>query len=113
MRIFALTTLFVAGAMIAGCGARQVEVSDGPAPAEASASITISNTLSQAVNVYVLQGSNETFVRQLPANSTQIVNLRGVTTGGRVTLRARTADGTRTFTSDEMEVSSGREWRLP
>lgn len=113
MRVFALTSLFIASVLVAGCGARQVEISEGPAPAESSASITISNTLSQAVNVYILQGSNETFVRQLAANSTQMVALRGVTAGGRVVLRARTADGTRTFTSDELELTSGREWRVP
>lgn len=113
MRVFALTSVFVASVLVAGCGARQVEISDVPAPAESSASLTISNTLSQAVNVYVLQGTSETFVRQLPANSTQVVALRGVAAGGRVVLRARTADGTRTFTSDELDLSSGREWRLP
>src|SRR5690606_26881559 len=34
MRVFALTSVFVASVLVAGCGARQVEISDVPAPAE-------------------------------------------------------------------------------
>lgn len=114
MRRIALVSLLALSTTVAGCAARQVEVSDGPAPAQqASVAIRVSNTLGQAVNVYLLQGSSETFVRQVAANSTQLVNLPGVSAGETVTLRARTVDGTRTFTSDAMAISSGQEWRVP
>lgn len=113
MRAIATGLLLSAALLVSGCAARQVEVSDGPAPAQQSASISISNSLGQAVNVYVVQGTSETFVRQVPANATQLVTIPGVASSGMVTLRARTVDGTRTFTSDEMLMSGSPQWRVP
>jgi len=113
MRALAYTLLFAFTAAATGCSARQVEVGDGPAAAQQSLAISVSNTLGQAVNVYVMQGSSETFVRQVPANATQLVTISGVSSGDTVTLRARTIDGTRTFTSDAMVLTSGQQWRVP
>jgi|SRR5690606_21150573 hypothetical protein len=113
MRALAAGLLFVAATLTAGCAARQVEVSDGPSTAQQSVAISVTNSLAQAVNIYVMQGSSETFVRQLPANSTQLVTIPGVGSGSTVTLRARTVDGTRTFTSDAMSLTSGQQWRVP
>lgn len=113
MRLLAYSLLVAVSTLTAGCAARQVEVGDGPAAAQSVVAISVSNTLGQAVNVYVVQGSSETFVRQLPANSTQLVSIPNVSSGQTVTLRARTVDGTRTFTSDEMTLTSGRQWSVP
>ncbi len=109
----AFLALLVVGALGAGCAGRQVDVSDGPAAAQASTSIRVSNGLTQAVNVYVVQGASETFVRQVAANSTTILNVPGVASGSTVSLRARTVDGTRTYSRDDAVLSGVFDWSIP
>ncbi len=108
----AFHALLVVGMLGTGCAGRQVEVTDGPA-AQATTSLRVSNTLNQAVNVYVVQRGSETFVRQVPANSTTVLGVPGVSAGATVSLRARTADGTRTYSRDDVVLSGVFAWSIP
>jgi hypothetical protein len=94
------------------CAGRQVEVTTGAEPA-ADAAIHITNNLSQAVNVYVTTGGTDMLLKQVAANSTEHLPVRGIGTGSSVTLKAVTVDGTRTYTRKDVVLSSMYEWRVP
>ena len=94
------------------CGPRQVEVSTGPQPA-ADVSIRFTNNLSQAVNLYVTTGGTDVFLKQVAANSIENVPVRGLNAGTTVTLKARTVDGTRTYSRDNIYLAANYEWRVP
>jgi hypothetical protein len=94
-----------------GCRGRQVEVRTAPARAETNVRVT--NTLGQAVNVYVLSGDNEIFLRQVPANTEARLPVPGVAAGSTVRLRAVTIDGSRTYTSDSVVLQGTYPWRVP
>jgi hypothetical protein len=99
---------------VMGCGPRQVEVSTGPQPvAAADVSIRLTNNLTQAVNLYVTTGGTDVFLKQVAANSAEVVPVRGLSAGTTVTLKARTVDGTRTYTRDNVYLASNYEWRVP
>ncbi|HET7585979.1 MAG TPA: hypothetical protein VFK13_13770 [Gemmatimonadaceae bacterium] len=104
--------VLVTAVLVAACGARQVEVENEPAPA-AEVSIHLTNTLGQAVNVYVVSGGNEIFLGQVNANSTQEMPVRGVASGSIATLRAVTADGTRHFERQNVTLAGQFDWRVP
>jgi hypothetical protein len=107
-----LAALVIASA--AACGGRQVEVRTGAQPAAAAAvSVRMTNNLSQAVNVYVTTGGSDLFLRQVPANSTEELPVQGVATGSSVSLKARTVDGTRTYSKDNVVLSSSNTWQVP
>jgi hypothetical protein len=97
---------------LSACGPRQVEVTTGPAPA-ADVSIRFTNNLTQAVNVYVASGGTDVFLKQVAANSVEVVPVRGLSAGTTVSLKARTVDGTRTYTRDNIYLASNYEWRVP
>ncbi|HEU4748540.1 MAG TPA: hypothetical protein VFS56_08575 [Gemmatimonadaceae bacterium] len=97
---------------LAACGGRQVEVRTGPQPATEVA-LHLTNNLSQAVNVYVVSGSSDIFVKQVGSNSVEHIPVSGVAAGSTVNLRAVTVDGTRTYTRNNVTLSSLYEWRLP
>ncbi len=101
-------TLFAAAA----CAGRQVEVTTGPEPV-AEAGIHITNNLSQAVNLYVTTGGTDVLLKQVAANATEHVPVRGIGVGTNVTLKAVTVDGTRTYTRKDITLSSMYEWRVP
>ncbi len=94
------------------CGPRQVEVTTGAQPA-ADVSIRFTNNLTQAVNLYVTSGGTDVFVKQVSANSVEVVPVRGITAGTTVTLKARTVDGTRTYSRDNIYLGANYEWRVP
>jgi hypothetical protein len=94
------------------CGPRQVEVSTGAQPA-ADISIRFTNNLTQAVNLYVTTAGTDVFLKQVAASSVEVVPLRGITAGQVVTLKARTVDGTRTYSRDNVSLSANYEWRVP
>lgn len=94
------------------CGPRQVEVSTGPQPA-ADVSIRFTNNLSQGVNLYVTTGGTDVFLKQVAANSIENVPVRGLNAGTTVTLKARTVDGTRTYSRDNIYLAANYEWRVP
>ena len=97
---------------LAACGGRQVEVRTGPEPA-AEVAIHLTNNLSQGVNVYVVNGASDIFVKQVAANSVEHIPVSGVAAGATVNLRAVTVDGTRTYTRNNVTLSSMYDWRLP
>jgi hypothetical protein len=94
------------------CGPRQVEVTTGAQPA-ADVSIRFTNNLTQAVNLYVTSGGTDVFLKQVSANSVEVVPVRGITAGTTVTLKARTVDGTRTYSRDNVYLGANYEWRVP
>lgn len=110
MKIILASLLLTLGA--SACGPRQVEVTTGPQPA-ADVSIRFTNNLTQAVNLYVTSGGTDVFLKQVGANSVEIVPVRGLSAGTTVTLKARTVDGTRTYTRDNIYLASNYEWRIP
>lgn len=94
------------------CAGRQVEVTTGPEPA-ANVAIHLTNNLSQAVNVYVTTGGTDMLIKQVAANSTEHLPVRGIGAGTSVTLKAVTVDGTRTYTRPGIVLTSMYEWRVP
>lgn len=107
--------LAVATVTVAACGPRKVEVGTAPATAttDQALSIHMSNNLSQPVNVYVVNGATEIFVKQVAAGSTEDLPVRGVTSAASVTLRATTADGTKTYTKNDVTLSASYNWQVP
>jgi hypothetical protein len=99
-------------ALAACASGRQVEVRTGPETAPETA-IHLTNNLSQAVNVYVVSGGNDIFVKQVSANSVEHIPVAGIPAGATVNLRAVTVDGTRTYTKNNVTMSSMYEWQLP
>lgn len=97
---------------VTACGPRKVEVTTGPQPA-ADVSVRFTNNLTQAVNLYVTSGGTDVFLKQVSANSVEVVPVRGLMAGQTVTLRARTVDGTRTYSRDNIYLSSNYDWRVP
>jgi hypothetical protein len=97
---------------LAACGGRQVEVRTGAEPATET-SIHLTNDLSQAVNVYVVSGGNDIFLKQVAANSVETLPVSGVPAGATVNLRAVTVDNTRTYTKNSVTLTSMYDWRLP
>jgi hypothetical protein len=98
---------------LAACGPRQVEVKTGPEPA-ADVALHVTNNLGQAVNVYVVSGANDIFLKQVAANSVEHLPVSGVPAGSTVNLRAVTLDGTHTYTERNVTLSSAMyDWRLP
>ena len=104
-------------ALAAACTGRQVEVRTGPDAAgavESAVSLRVTNSLAQAVNVYVVTEGREAFVGQVAANSTQLLTVQGVAAGSTVQLRAREVDGRRTYDRNDVALSAGVfEWRVP
>lgn len=110
MKVFLASLALALG--LSACGPRQVEVTTGPQPA-ADISIRFTNNLTQAVNLYVTSGGTDVFLKQAGANSVEVVPVRGLSAGTTVTLKARTVDGTRTYTRDNIYLAANYEWRIP
>ena len=96
----------------AACSGRQVEVRTGPEPA-ADIALHVTNNLSQAVNVYVVSGTSDIFLKQVAANTVEHIPVSGVAAGSTVNLRAVTVDGTRTYTRNNVTLNAMYDWRLP
>ncbi|HEX6629379.1 MAG TPA: hypothetical protein VF105_15620 [Gemmatimonadaceae bacterium] len=97
---------------LAACSGRQVEVRTGPEPA-ADVALHVTNNLSQAVNVYVVSGTSDIFLKQVAANTVEHIPVSGVAAGSTVNLRAVTVDGTRTYTKSNVTLNAMYDWRLP
>lgn len=111
-RFGAALWLVAAIVMSSGCGPRQAQVRTAPTAAEAT--IHFTNNLSQAVNVYVVQGGTETFVRQVAANTTENLPVRGIALGSQVLLRAVTIDNKSQFdTQNPVALTSTYTWKVP
>src|SRR5438067_4873328 len=107
MRRFLLAIL----ALTTACGPRRVEVRT--APTSSNQSLEVSNDLTQAVNVYVTVAGSDTFLRQVPAKTAQVVPLPGLNAGTTVSFKAVTVDGTRTFTRENVSLSGTYPFPLP
>ncbi len=112
MRLTIAVLALVLATTTSACAGRQVEVTTGPEPASEIA-VRLTNNLTQAVNLYVATGGTDVFLKQVSAGSVELVPVRGLNAGSLVTLRARTVDGTRTYTRDNVSLSSSYEWRVP
>lgn len=109
----------IAFALVAAvaCGPRQVEVRTAP-PSSSSTqgelAVLVSNSLSQAINVSVTAaGSSELFLKQVPANTVQRIPVQGVKSGTTVTFKAVTVDGSRTYTSRSVQLTTSFPWMVP
>jgi hypothetical protein len=112
MRVFLSSLTLAIAVASSACGPRRVEVTTGPEPA-ADVALRLTNNLSQAVNVYVTTGGSDVFLKQVSANSVEVIPIRGIASGTSVTLKARTVDGARTYTRDNVVLVSPYEWRVP
>ena len=109
MRIVAAAALlFVA----VGCGPRQVEVRTAPTQS-AEVAIHFTNNLSRAVNVYVNTGGSDLCVRQVGPNTTEHLQVPGVTAGTAATLKATVVDGSNTYTRTGVTLTDMVTWRVP
>ena len=112
MMIRIVSLALVLAFSVTACGPRQVEVTTGPQPA-ADVSIRFTNNLTQAVNLYVTSAGTDVFLKQVAASSVEVVPVHGIAAGSYATLKARTVDGTRTYTRDNILLASNYEWRVP
>src|SRR5258708_14305139 len=108
MRVLMLSLSMVA---LAACGGRQVEVRTGPEPAT-DVSIHLTNNLSQAVNVYVVSGGDDLFIKQVSANTVVHLPVAWGPSGGTVELSAGPVDGNRATTTTKPPLTSGHPLRL-
>ena len=104
----------VLAAPLAACGQRAVEVGTGATPAPVATTFEFTNTLAQAVNVY-LRGPDgaEVFLRQVGGRSTETVPVRGVTEGAVVQLRIAPVDGAANIVRNNVVVGRGTPVRVP
>ena len=108
-----LTGLLAAALVVGACGPRQVEVGSPAAESENAVTLYVTNNLSQPVNVYVVSGATEMFAGQVSANSAQQLPVTGVAPGASVVLRARTADGSRTYSRENVLLVGTYNWQVP
>lgn len=97
---------------VTACGPRQVEVHTGPQPAS-EVTLRVTNNLTQAVNVYLVSGGNDVFLKQVAANSAESMSVPGIAAGTAVSLKATPVDGSRTYTRDNVTLSGVYEWQVP
>jgi hypothetical protein len=107
----ALFALVLAAAT--ACGGRPVEVRTAPTTAT-EMSVQVTNNLSQAVNIYATPtGGSELFLRQVPANTVEKVPVQGIASGTKVTFKAVTVDGSRTYASRDVALTGLYVWSVP
>ena len=97
---------------ITACGPRQVEVRTGPQPVTES-TLRVTNNLDQPVNVYVVNGGNDVFLKQVASHASESMPVPGVAAGATVGLKAVPEDGSRTYTRDNVVLTSMYEWQVP
>ena len=102
-----------AAVLSSACGPRQVEVHSTPSTTTSEASIRFTNNLSQAVNVYVNFSGQDTFLRQVAANTSATIPIQGFAPGASVTLKAVTVDGVRTYQRPNVVLSGTVTFPLP
>jgi|SRR5215831_12848348 len=105
----------LAGALLiatVACGSRKVDVSTAP-KATAAVTLHFTNNDNSAVNVYVVNGGTDLFVKQVRPNSTEDLPVAGVAAGTEVRLKATRTDGSKTYTSDPMALNATTSWQVP
>lgn len=108
-RLIAMMSIALAAT---ACGPRQVEVRTGPQPVS-EVTLRVTNNLSQAANIYVVNGGSDIFLKQVPANSAASMNVPGISAGATVGLKATPIDGSRSYTRDNVTLSGLYEWQVP
>lgn len=108
-RLIAMMSLALA---TTACGARQVEVRTGPQPVS-EVTLRVTNNLSQAANIYVVNAGSDIFLKQVAANSAESMNVPGISAGTTVGLKATPVDGSRSYTRDNVTLSGLYEWQIP
>jgi hypothetical protein len=106
-----MLTVVLLAASLAACN-RTVEVGSAPSPSSGMA-VHLTNNASQAVNAYVTSSGSDVFIGQVGANSVKTLSVSGVSSGSSVTLKAKTADGARTYTKDNVSLTSSTDWTVP
>jgi hypothetical protein len=114
MKLFRAAVLAFAVAGAVACGGSP-QVRSAPQPQAAGELIVaLTNSLSQAVNVYVTPaGGTELFLRQVAANTVERVPVQGVTRGTMVTFKAVTVDASRTYQSRNVPLNGLFPWTVP
>lgn len=105
------TLLFAALLSVAACS-RQVTLQATPATAS-EVSLKVTNRATQAVTVFVTSGGTEYTLKSVAANATELIPVPGVAAGSTVKLRATLADGSRSYTKENVVLSSVYEWQVP
>ena len=82
------------------------------APA-ADDSVRLTNTLTQAVNVYVVTRAGEVFVGRVDAGASAAFTVRGTRPGEQLQARATTVSGSQSYTREALVVGSADGWRIP
>ena len=114
MRLLALALCCVAATTAAttACGPRQAEVHTGPTPTS-EVTLSVTNNLSDAINVYVVTGGSDVFLKQVAGKSTEQMAVPGVAAGTTVKLKATPVNGSQSYTRDNVTLSGLFEWRVP
>ncbi|HEY7898379.1 MAG TPA: hypothetical protein VIC03_08185 [Gemmatimonadaceae bacterium] len=94
------------------CGPRQVEVKTGPQPVS-EVTLKVTNNLTQAANIYVVNAGTDVFLKQVPANDTESMNVPGIAAGSTVGLKATPIDGSRSYTRDNVTLTGLYVWQIP
>ena len=94
------------------CGKRQVDVETAPRTT-AAVTLNFTNNDANAVNVYVVNDGNDVFLKQVAANSTELMPVPGIAAGTQVRLKATRTDGSKTYTSDPITLTASSNWRVP
>jgi len=110
--LLAVALICTATTVTTACGARQAQVTTGP-QTTSEVSLSVTNNLDQAVNVYVVTSSTEIFLKQVAGKSTLQMNVPGVSSGTTVKLKATPENGTKSYTRDNVTLSGLYEWTVP
>jgi len=103
--------LLVALLSSAACS-RQVTLQATPAAAT-EVSLKVTNSSTQSVTVYVLASGTEYTLRSVASNTTELSPVPGVAAGSTVRLRATLADGSRSYTRENVVLTGVFEWQVP
>ena len=106
-----IAVLAAALALTTACGPRRVDVRTAPQSSQVAVQVT--NNLTQAVNVYVVSGGNDTFLRQVKGNSVETVPIQGFASGTSVTIKATTIDGVQTYSRPNVVLNGTYSFAVP
>ncbi|MCC6317703.1 MAG: hypothetical protein IT361_08435 [Gemmatimonadaceae bacterium] len=110
MRLRSLALSLVLAGAAAGCS-RKVVVTT-PSTRDA-VTLRVTNSAAQAITVVVQANGTDYTVGRVAANSTEILSVPQVASGSTVRLRATLADGSRTYSRDNVTIAGTFEWRVP
>ncbi|MGI8548275.1 MAG: hypothetical protein ACR2M1_13255 [Gemmatimonadaceae bacterium] len=110
--LVAALVILTAAVPFTACGPRQVEVRTAP-QAASEVTLRVTNNLTQPLNVYVVNGGTDVFLKQVPSSSDATMNVPGIAAGTSVTLKATPVDGSRSYTRDNVTLTGLYEWQVP